>query len=372
MFPGLDTEILLSLWKWKLLSMAAIAEEFFGTPYSDAAYKRMRSLRRKKLVERACLNNTEDFFWTLSAKGFDTIREFLPPMAEVGFRSESQRHDFIVSALHRGPWLAAVPDGVRLISEQELRRLEGPLEDIPPSDLHRPDGYTVISDGEQLSITALEVELSRKNISDYARVSSHYSVDEVTRVLWLVPKNDDADWILDRIREFHPDRVPLHQFVTLSDFVADFWDARVSLGTELGRSIHELFDVPASHLVLTGEKPAVLDTRRRPYSSIIYADNSNSPTPKPSRVSRSFSSNPKPKGPLMQKVIPITLLGLALTSCASKPNIKTKDTLSKEANVPSLTSPEVRRIWVPEKIDGNKFIKGHYMYVIDKPSVWSK
>jgi hypothetical protein len=73
----------------------------------------------------------------------------------------------------------------------------------------------------------------------------------------------------------------------------------------------------------------------------------------------------------MNKVIPITLLGLALTSCASKVKIDTKNTASKDANVPSLTSPEVRRIWVPEKIEGNKFIEGHYMYVIDKPSVWS-
>jgi hypothetical protein len=46
---------------------------------------------------------------------------------------------------------------------------------------------------------------------------------------------------------------------------------------------------------------------------------------------------------------------------------KTDDT-----KVPSLTSPEVRRVWVPEKIDGGKFIEGHYMYVIERNSVWSK
>jgi len=46
---------------------------------------------------------------------------------------------------------------------------------------------------------------------------------------------------------------------------------------------------------------------------------------------------------------------------------KTDDT-----KVPSLTSPEVRRVWVPEKIDGGKFIEGHYMYVIERNSVWSR
>jgi hypothetical protein len=74
----------------------------------------------------------------------------------------------------------------------------------------------------------------------------------------------------------------------------------------------------------------------------------------------------------MIKMIPVTLLGLALVSCASLQKGNFPLTNKKNTNVPSLTSPEVRRIWVPEKIEGNKFVDGHYMYVIDKPSVWSK
>ncbi len=52
----------------------------------------------------------------------------------------------------------------------------------------------------------------------------------------------------------------------------------------------------------------------------------------------------------------------------------TKSGLKKveDPKVPSLTSPEVRRIWVPEKIEGGKFIEGHYMYVIERNSAWSK
>lgn len=42
------------------------------------------------------------------------------------------------------------------------------------------------------------------------------------------------------------------------------------------------------------------------------------------------------------------------------------------SKVPSLTAPEVRRIWVPEKIDGSKFEEGHYEYVIERNSVWSR
>lgn len=74
----------------------------------------------------------------------------------------------------------------------------------------------------------------------------------------------------------------------------------------------------------------------------------------------------------MKKTVPFTLLSVALVSCASKPKVIAQNPDSKSTNTPSLTSPEVRRMWIPERIEGNKFIEGHYMYVIDKPSVWSR
>jgi hypothetical protein len=48
-----------------------------------------------------------------------------------------------------------------------------------------------------------------------------------------------------------------------------------------------------------------------------------------------------------------------------------KDTDDK---TPLLTRPEVRRIWVDEKIDdnGRVYEEGHFKYIIDRNSVWSK
>lgn len=43
-----------------------------------------------------------------------------------------------------------------------------------------------------------------------------------------------------------------------------------------------------------------------------------------------------------------------------------------DANTPSLTAPKVRRIWVPARIEGDKYIDGHYMYVIERTSAWSR
>lgn len=39
---------------------------------------------------------------------------------------------------------------------------------------------------------------------------------------------------------------------------------------------------------------------------------------------------------------------------------------------PFLNKPEVRSIWIPDKIEGNKFEEGHFIYLIDKPSSWSQ
>ncbi len=47
----------------------------------------------------------------------------------------------------------------------------------------------------------------------------------------------------------------------------------------------------------------------------------------------------------------------------------TKDFKDK---VPAISTPEVRRVWVPEKIEGNKYIEGHFIYVIDRQAVWGK
>lgn len=43
-----------------------------------------------------------------------------------------------------------------------------------------------------------------------------------------------------------------------------------------------------------------------------------------------------------------------------------------DSNAPSLTAPKVRRVWVPARIEGDKYIDGHYMYVIEKTSTWSE
>jgi uncharacterized lipoprotein YmbA len=62
---------------------------------------------------------------------------------------------------------------------------------------------------------------------------------------------------------------------------------------------------------------------------------------------------------------------LLLASCAS--NTK-KATLDNITDSPKLTKPVVRKIWVPAAIeDGGKVYRdGHYKYLLENESAWSR
>lgn len=67
----------------------------------------------------------------------------------------------------------------------------------------------------------------------------------------------------------------------------------------------------------------------------------------------------------------IVVLGsvIAIVSCSNK--LKKVDT-GPEGAQPKLTRPDVRKVWVPDQIHDNVYEMGHWQYVIDKQSVWSK
>ncbi len=46
------------------------------------------------------------------------------------------------------------------------------------------------------------------------------------------------------------------------------------------------------------------------------------------------------------------------------------ETEKVEVPSPELRDAVVRRVWVPAKIEGLKYIGGHFMFVIERPSEW--
>lgn len=55
----------------------------------------------------------------------------------------------------------------------------------------------------------------------------------------------------------------------------------------------------------------------------------------------------------------------------AKPDLRVEP-LGQMPQGPSLSAPKVRRVWVPAQIEGDKYIDGHFVYVIEKTSQWSQ
>lgn len=70
-----------------------------------------------------------------------------------------------------------------------------------------------------------------------------------------------------------------------------------------------------------------------------------------------------------QNLVLIGFAIIAILGCQSKQKKSDKD---QNLVPPKLTRPEVRKIWVPDQIHDNIYESGHWQYVIDKQSVWSK
>ena len=46
---------------------------------------------------------------------------------------------------------------------------------------------------------------------------------------------------------------------------------------------------------------------------------------------------------------------------------------NKEKNMgPLLTQPKIKKIWIEDKVQGKRFIKGHWEYIIQEQSVWNQ
>lgn len=66
---------------------------------------------------------------------------------------------------------------------------------------------------------------------------------------------------------------------------------------------------------------------------------------------------------------------IVMVSCTTKgintDSNKISNTKDKNKS-PMLTSPKVRKVWIPEKIEGDKYIEGHYMWILEKTTIWSQ
>lgn len=60
---------------------------------------------------------------------------------------------------------------------------------------------------------------------------------------------------------------------------------------------------------------------------------------------------------------------LIFTSCTTLQK-KTPSSPS-DPKLPILRGAEVKTIWIPDRIEGNRYEEGHFIHLIDKPASWS-
>lgn len=244
--------LLLFLWKWKFATTGTIYYRFFRELKKTAAYDNLRKMKKAGLLDIQTDNRGQKSVWTLSRKGFEAIRDLLPPLRQEGFRSENLRHDLLVTALHLGDWFSIDPTGITPVSEQQLRRLHPDF--LPPilrnHSSHRPDGYTFLENGAATKVVAIEVELSRKINCEYEKVADFYkNTDFVSDVLWLVPSKAMAERIYG-VFEKAAEGKDIHNFILLEEFTKNLWSTSVFLGSNKGCRVRDLFSVSSRHLSL--------------------------------------------------------------------------------------------------------------------------
>lgn len=269
-----DIPLLHFLWKWRLVTVAALTQKFFPMCSEKTAYNRLLALEHAKRITIRSKGNDGQFLCALDRQGYEAIKEELPLLSEPGFKPEHIEHDFLVSAFHLGDWLKDKPENTSLFSAQQLRRIDSEMYPswVPRSPTHIPDGYTLVKKGDRDSIFAIEVELYSRTELNYQLIGDLYRyLRNVEKVFWLVSGDSLARKIEIQLIKAMRDRPSNHNFILLKEFVAQGWDAPIVIGPDEGRSLSTLFSeiVPKS-----GENPSdsnlarfLLDTRKSPHKS---------------------------------------------------------------------------------------------------------
>ncbi|MEN0059332.1 MAG: hypothetical protein AAGB31_10905 [Bdellovibrio sp.] len=70
----------------------------------------------------------------------------------------------------------------------------------------------------------------------------------------------------------------------------------------------------------------------------------------------------------MKKMILSSLFVSLLIGCST---INKKPAPNGDKKLPpSLRNAEVKTLWIPDKIEADRFEEGHYLYIIEKPATW--
>lgn len=269
------------LWRWKVSTTQALSRRIYHSRSPKKAYYALRKLEEEKLIQSRCDLSGKKHVWTLTKKGFQSIKEHLSALEMDGFQSENIGHDLLTSSFQMGdlfmkcPLQANEPEfeglpTVQVITEQELRCYHPDVypDWVPKNKYRRTDGYWHVSSGKGANTIALEVQLTRKKKSDYHEAGHFLSLRRGTdKVLWLVKTPGMIKTMEEQTREgTSPKDSYVHSFVTCAAFLKNGWSATIQGGSDKGKTIWQLLGLVPS-LGVPGDLKALLDVRKSPHTA---------------------------------------------------------------------------------------------------------
>jgi hypothetical protein len=271
-----DFKLLYFLWKWKMSTTAAIAAAIYANKTWYRSYVRLNELAKWKYIRSIASESGHSFIWTLDTHGYAAIQQGLPLLANAGYKSENQSHDFLVSAIHLGEWLIKTPIDCATFSEQELRRLVHEAYPIwvPITDTHRPDGYWKVACEtlDNFKVIALEVELSLKSPTEYREVGVFYGKGYgIDQVIWVTKTLASAKYIQKHLGTGNEGDKSIHSFVTLDQYYEYQWQSKIIAGRDRGFTMDDLLRIRDEIHLKTNLGVFSLDGRKSPKNSTTLA-----------------------------------------------------------------------------------------------------
>ncbi len=264
-----DQECFLMLWKWKLLTTAALKMAAYNQKSFFRAYRRLLELEKANYIQSLRSLDQKYSVWQLMENGFNVIEEKLGSRKHDGFGCENKNHDFWVTAIHLGEWLKDVPENCDLYSEQQLRKydLTSYPDWVPSNYEHRPDGWWSIGldQPRENMLIALEVEFSKKSPGDYKLVGEFYSkIISPYQVIWVVKSKGDIDYIFKNLKAGSTTDAEEQSFVLLDHYIQHQWQSQIYFGKNKDKKVSDILCASAPQ---SSAGSLLLDIRKLPIES---------------------------------------------------------------------------------------------------------
>lgn len=225
---------------YPLAKIIAFEKNSYGNFYS----KVRRLLREGYIVERGGIELKCPVI-QLAKKGYEYIQFDLGELREKRFVAQSVTHDYWATVFQIGEFILGLPDNVKFFTEQEIQCTDDTLlpEWVPKSRSHIPDGLTLVTDGENRAVFAIEIDLNLKPLLRYDKAGYYFDagLSKVDVVLWLCATKWIASEIESRLSGLKLRNPGIHQFLQTADYAKLGWDAAVESGSLKGRTIREIY-----------------------------------------------------------------------------------------------------------------------------------